>query len=60
MRKVVVPNYDDPRNLFDIYDGDRITQDGDLHRVAEGVERGEVDLIWTSYAQGEEHARRTV
>jgi hypothetical protein len=59
MRKVVYPNLNDPVNLCDVFDADRITPDGDLYRVAEAVFRQEADLIWMGYERGE-YEKRTV
>jgi len=59
MRKVVLVNPDDPHNLCDIFDGDRITPDGDLYRVAQGVNEWDLERIWMNYERGE-YEKRTL
>lgn len=57
MRKVLYPNLDDPDHLCDVFDADRITRDGDLYLVAQGVSRSDAEQAWLNYERGGTCAR---
>jgi len=50
MRKLVLPSLTDPLGGFDVYDGDRVSVDGDVHCVAMNLRsEEEIERAWASY-----------